>query len=301
MSNIEKQRILSAIDEYIHLSKEELLDDILQTFQSEYDDAKAIAALEQTISYFRVKSPSSTPENSKPKIPSNKQENCHVSTEKHIDDQTTVTVENKCNSIMSSGIRKGQICGGKVYINGMCKRHQPKTSLSEEKCPAIMKAGTRKGQICGARVANCETFCGKHKVTKCVFNINGENCEKNVSVHSPSETHCRIHIKNELNLDTKKFITTVNRFGNMEHKYSGLVFENKKIVGAQHPAGTIVSNLSDDDLECAIVYGLPLDEMFHDQMKDYLNRRKQKQNGSPSSTRRDLQNDSLEESFARIL
>ena len=276
MSGSKKQHIFTAIDEYIQIVREELLDEIFQTFQNEYDDAKAIAALEQTISYFRGKSPVSTPENSKVKITPPLRPDVPLV---NIPSEEVHLTESKCTSILGSGIRKGQACGGKVHMNGMCKRHQSKVPLSEEKCPAIMKAGARKGQICGARVAQCETFCGKHKVTKCVFKVGGEFCGKSISINSPSETHCRIHIKNELNLDTKKFITAVNRFGNMEHKYSGLVFENKKVVGAQHPAGTIVSNLNDDDLECVILYGLPIDTVFLEQMKDYLNRRKHKEIG----------------------
>ena len=196
-----------------------------------------------------------------------------------------------CTSIIKSGARKGNICGSKVYADGFCKRHQVKgctsgvTSItsatatsSEEKCPALLKAGVRKGQICGACVANGETYCGKHKVVKCIFKLeNGDCCGRSISLQSPSETHCRIHVKNELSLDTKKFVTSLNRFGNMEHKYSGLVFENKKVVGAQHPSGTIITNLNDDDLECAIIYGLPIETCFITQMTDYLNRRKRKE------------------------
>lgn len=222
----------------------------------------------------------------------------HSSHSTHPTHPTQPTQPLLCTSIIKSGMRKGQSCGIKVHADGLCKRHQPKvcvessgnagispTNGAEEKCPALLKVGVRKGQICGACVPNGEIYCGKHKVVKCMFKLeNGDYCGRSISLHSTSQTHCRIHVKNELSLDTRKFVTSLNRFGNMEHKYSGLVFENKKVVGAQHPTGTIVSNLNDDDLECVITYGLPIDPCFSSQMSDYLNKRKRKESKSNDSS-----------------
>lgn len=266
-------RIHQAIDEYISSERENLLDDIFYDFKCECKDSKAIAILDTIIGYYRERSPASTPgERKKTPVLHPKDTPIDPIPPSTIGDHAT------CVSLIKSGVRKGQVCGGKIHANGMCKRHQPKVLMSEEKCPALMKAGTRKGQVCGARVANGDTYCGKHKITKCIFKLeSGDCCGRSISHCSPTETHCRIHVKNELGLDTKKFVTVLNRFGNMEHKYSGLVFENKKVIGAQHPTGTIVSNLNDDDFECVIAYGLPISSCFSTQLSDYLNKRRQKE------------------------
>lgn len=277
-------RIHQAIDDYCTSERESLLDDIFSDFCDACKDTKAVAALEQIIGYYREHSPASTPGTPGSHRPRGQRtppttDRSPVITSTSAPPVSTAPIDgNLCVSIIKSGVRKGQACGGKVHANGLCKRHQPKVPLSEEKCPALMKAGARKGQVCGSRVANGDTYCGKHKITKCVFKLpSGDCCGRSISHCSPTETHCRIHVKDELGLDTKKYITMVNRFGNMEHKYSGLVFENKKVIGAQNPTGTIATNLNDDDLECVIVYGLPLDPSFSTQISDYLNRRRQKE------------------------
>jgi hypothetical protein len=267
--------IQKAIDEYCKAERVSLLDDILSDFSEEYSDHKAIEVLERILGCYRIQSPASTPAAKKPRAVTGVNDS-----EPHSQSHSEPRSES-CTAIMKSGNRQGCACGLKVHANNLCKRHQPKSPAgekSEEKCPALMKAGTRAGQMCGAKVCNGDTYCGKHKVTKCVFKLaNGECCGRSVSSNSPSETHCRIHVKNELSLDTTKFVTSLNRFGNMEHKYSGLVFEHKKVIGAQHPAGTIITNLTTDDFECVIVYGLPLDPSFSVQFTDYLNKRKQKE------------------------
>jgi hypothetical protein len=281
-------RIHQAIDDYCTYERESLLDDILSDFRDACKDAKVILALEEIIGYYRGHSPASTPGTPGvhrvrgPRTPPTGDNSPIIAPslppDAPVGPSAPSAPSETCVSLIKSGVRKGHACGGKVHAGGLCKRHQPKVALSEEKCPALMKAGARKGQVCGSKVANGDTYCGKHKITKCVFKLaSGDCCGKNISHCSPTETHCRIHVKNELSLDTKKFVTALNRFGNMEHKYSGLVFENKKVIGAQHPTGTIVTNLNDDDLECVIVYGLPIDTCFSTQMTDYLNRRRQKE------------------------
>ncbi len=180
--------------------------------------------------------------------------------------------EPSCTAVLKSGTRKGQLCRRKVFANSLCKIHAPR-EMSQETCPALMKAGARKGQACGGSLAVGDSLCAKHKITKCVFKLSGTRkcCGKSISKFSPSETHCRVHLIEEMHLDTNKFVLYKNKFGNSEHRYSELVFENKKVVGVQNPSGNVEAYLNDEDLECVIAYRLPVCEELKARLSSYLN------------------------------
>lgn len=287
MSSEAFDRIHQAIDDFCTEERETLLQDILSDLSSEIKDPHSLEVIDRVIGYYLEKR-AATPfspvgrmqrtggtEKTGGTERTERTERVAQSVSENCEDSRNDSVKTGgCSAIMKSGVRKGQECGSKAHSNGMCKRHMPKV-ISDVKCPAIMKAGARKGQACGTSVGNGDTYCGKHKVVKCVFKIGEKHiCGRGISVHSPSETHCRIHLKNELGLDTKTFITVRNRNGYMEHKYSGLIFSDKKVVGIQHQSGDIDANLTDDDFECVIVYGLPLSSEYNEKFSNYISRRK---------------------------
>lgn len=177
-----------------------------------------------------------------------------------------------CTAIMKSGARKGQACGAKVLNGVTCKRHTKVENTSDEKCPAINKGGVNKGQVCGKPVVNGNLYCQKHCITKCKFMCGDKECGRSISPFSPTLSMCRIHLIDELNLDTTKFVLYTNKFGNIEHKYSGLVFTDRKVNGAQHPGGYVIAELTDDDFECIKRYGLPICEHYKEEMINYLNK-----------------------------
>ena len=237
-------RIHRAIDDYLTHERINLLDSILTDFKEECKDQKTIEKLENILNYYRGKSPQSSVASSPAR--------CFTSA------PIFHTIDFKpCNAIIKSGMRQGQMCGSKASLNGFCKRHEKSDKTEKtEKSDKVDKGGVQE-------VKKRCTFCIEE----------GKICGKPISIHSPSDSYCRLHVKDELSLDTKKYIISLNKFGNMEHKYSSLVFENKKVIGSQHPSGTITNTLNDEDLECVLVYGLPISDEFKPQMASYLNRK----------------------------
>lgn len=156
--------------------------------------------------------------------------------------------------------------------NSVCSRHLPKVKTGVT-CPYVMKSGNRIGQPCGKNVPPGFQHCRTHTVTKCVFKEGKKKCGRSISRCSPGEDHCRIHVVNELSLDTSKFVLFLNKFGNREHKYSELIFEDRKVVGKQKMDGSLVPHLSEDDYECVRVYGLPLSEPLVPGMIEYLKKK----------------------------
>lgn len=295
--------IQDAIRDYIQLAITDVLENIMTDFEAESKDERANSLLRRLVEYYmnnvedtpRIKTHVSplgnektvlmvAPISSTSHAPLTSSDVCAVHTVDDKNFSTTDRVDNAnkaCSALMKSGKRKGQLCGAKVSDStGMCKKHQPRVEKTgDTKCMALMKSGTRKGQPCGVAIASGELYCSKHRITKCIFKKpDGNQCGWSISRCSPSESYCRIHIKDELNLDVKSFVLYTNKFGNKEHKYSGLVFEDRKVVGAQNPTGTVTTFLNDEDLECVRVYGLPLCDNFMEKMKDYLNRKKEEEN-----------------------
>lgn len=323
------ENILHSIDNYLKQEKERIyyeslssavssvLTSVLTSFESNSEDSKSTEILREIIQTHL----SNLPQNLSSSLSSSPLSS--VSSVSSVSCISQIEGEN-CNSIIKTGPRKGEKCGMKIHLNGMCKRHSSKESpqpsemkmvsnlstistisnfsthsthstqsthsahssqsaissvsnvvIGDDKCMFILQKGKKIGMMCGCAVKTGEKYCKKHKPVHCCL------CCEPISVHSPSEMYCRVHLKNELNLGNQKFLTYTNKFGNIEHKYSGLVFDiNKKVVGIQNSIGTITNSLSDSDLECVIVYGLPIDECFQEQLIDYLNRKKQKENGS---------------------
>jgi hypothetical protein len=66
----------------------------------------------------------------------------------------------KCQSILKSGKRKGELCS-KSCINKHCGRHQ-KIKLVHPGCSVILKSGKRKGKICGCKCKKDSEKCGRH-------------------------------------------------------------------------------------------------------------------------------------------
>jgi len=178
-----------------------------------------------------------------------------------------------CISKIQSGARKGEMCGAKIHLNSLCKRHSPKED--ENKCSFIMEKGVKIGQPCGKCIPFGELFCAKHKTNQCKHVSEcGKVCNQPISIYSKAESSCRVHLIEELQIDTSKFVTYTNKFGNTEHKYSGFIFENGKVVGIQNTNGTTSTVLNENDFECVIKYGLPIDDFFKNQLIDYLNKKK---------------------------
>jgi len=244
------------------------LDNIMTDFQSECKDEKAVQLLNRIISVHNCELSSISTKDIVEKMVKEPQKEFEKDPEKEGHEK-----KEGCVQLMKSGKRKGEMCGGKITANELCGRHQPKVPLSDTRCETIMKAGTRKGQACGGKVALGSLYCTKHRLVKCVYKDGLVMCGKPISKCSTSESFCRIHIRDELGIDTSKYVLYLNKHGNREHKYSELIFENRVVVGKQNENGTTSMALTYDDLECVKIYGLPLAENFHAQMNDYLKRK----------------------------
>lgn len=189
------------------------------------------------------------------------------------------TDDGKCTAIIKSGSRKDQPCGLKaVDGTSLCRRHsgvkKVVSSLPVGICETELSSGARKGQACGAKTLPGENVCAKHKAHTCVFKIGNKKCGRPLSPFSPSEKHCRIHIFDEIKPDTSTVIITKNKDGLDYHRYSGLVFEEGKVIGKEAADGALDKTLVDDDFECVFLYKLPLSDPYIPAMIDYVKRRK---------------------------
>jgi hypothetical protein len=263
-SRRQMDEVSQAVHKYVRSEVQKHTARIVELFEKEVSDTAAREVLRRLTQTLEVPSPVSHRNDA----PSPSQESSSPE-EKHFDLKPG---EVTCAAVIKTGARKGQLCRGKVFANSLCKRHCPRET-SQETCPALMKSGARKGQPCGGSIAVGDTLCSKHKITKCVFKPAGARkcCGKSISKYSPSETHCRLHLIDEMHLDTDKFILYKNKFGNSEHRYSELVFENKKVVGVQNPSGHIDNYLNEEDLECVVAYRLPVCEELKPRLTAYLN------------------------------
>lgn len=114
----------------------------------------------------------------------------HKSKNKQTDENESIDEESlKCQAIIKSGSRKGQMCGNKkkqtLCIKGLtvhlCGKHSDKSgtnysqsttvgaptpvSLDSDKCQTILKSGKRKGQHCGCKpkiILNGFPYCDRH-------------------------------------------------------------------------------------------------------------------------------------------
>ena len=255
-----------------------VLSGVLSDFTNECKDQKTIEILAGIIDVWIETGKSVTHSPSIAELPIfdpplNKQE------EKKIEPPTLKGNPGKCPVLMKSGPRKDQPCDRLLKgQNQVCTQHLPKLNTGI-KCEAVMKAGVRKGQLCGKNVAPGDIFCGTHKHTKCIYKLTlpgtskESKCGRPISRCSTSESYCRIHLPFEMHIDKSKFVLTQNKFGSKEHKYSELIFEDKKVIGKQKLDGGTLTMLSDDDYECIRVYGLPLSDNLIEGMHDYIKRR----------------------------
>lgn len=277
--------IKERVDEIYREKVEDIVYGILTDFKNECKDKKAVDTLSRIIDVWMDNDlDQMSPEHKKSSEPSPLMTSTDVQPPptaamalsdppKEVKTEPTVPKAGTCQIPLKSGPRKGQPCGGPLKGNNqMCQKHLPRV-VTGIKCEAIMKAGSRKGQQCGKPVGPGDLFCGTHKVTKCVWKEGKKKCGRPISKCSPSETFCRIHLPQEITIDKSKFVLFTNKFGSKEHRYSELIFEDKKVCGKQKADGGTLSVLSDDDYECVKVYGLPLADALVPGMLDYLRRR----------------------------
>lgn len=139
-----------------------------------------------------------------------------------------------CEYIMKSGKRRGNSCGKKVIKNDLCRTHCPKN------CKVVIESGPRKG----------------------------EKCNRLVSDRSTTGKYCMVHMKNE----EETLVLRLNKWGQLCHTNSGLVFQNKMVIGKQTDSGDIVKLLEDIDFECILEYGFKMSPAIKSACDLYQNR-----------------------------
>lgn len=265
-------RVFTALDDYIHEQIEEgMMFILLQMREDLKDDVLYDTLITHVDNYchnlFDLEEKSKVKKERKKKEPDLESE-----TEEFSPNHKPLN-PNSCSALLKSGPNKGKQCT-LIIVEGttLCKRHQPKAPKCEsfEVCSHPMKSGVRAGQPCGAKAMYGEKVCGKHKIVKCIHQTGRKKCGRPISKFSSSETFCRVHIIEELNIDTSKVILRKTKFGHKEHKYSELLFEEGKAIGKLTVDGGITKSLNDDDLECVKVYNLPLADEHIPKMKEYL-------------------------------
>jgi hypothetical protein len=187
----------------------------------------------------------------------------------------------KCTSLLKTGVNKGKYCEYKAEENGLCKRHRPKVVGAGGICSFIIKTGARKNEECGAKTQPGDLYCSKHKATNCVFDLAGKKCGKTLSIHSPSGQYCRVHLIDELEIDTSKFFKpkVPNKFGNLVHEKTGFVFEkveNELLVSKKQLSNGSFAPLDEEDYECIIAYKFPssfLPKEIISKVKEYQQRK----------------------------
>lgn len=173
-----------------------------------------------------------------------------------------------CTEILKSGSRKGSMCMKPVVANGKCGRHG---GIVEQKtyggtCEMIIKSGARANQPCGAKTCVGESFCARHKKKSCCYLLHGKPCGQPLSDFSPSQSYCRIHIIQELSIDTSTYTLMINSFKQKEHKWSGMIFDDSKVIGKKGENGMVDGALNDEDLRAMIYYKLPPDPKYLERM-----------------------------------
>lgn len=173
-----------------------------------------------------------------------------------------------CTEILKSGSRKGSMCMKPVVANGKCGRHG---GIVEQKtyggtCEMIIKSGARANQPCGAKTCVGESFCARHKKKSCCYLLHGKPCGQPLSDFSPSQSYCRIHIIQELSIDTSTYTLMINSFKQKEHKWSGMIFDDSKVIGKKSENGMVDGALNDEDLRAMIYYKLPPDPKYLERM-----------------------------------
>ncbi len=195
--------------------------------------------------------------------------NVHTKTE-----ESVKSVEEKkltgsfCTELLKSGSRKGSMCMKPVVANGKCGRHG---GVVEQKtyggtCEMIIKSGARANQPCGAKTCVGESFCARHKKKSCCYLLHGKPCGQPLSDFSPSQSYCRIHIIQELSIDTSTYTLMINSFKQKEHKWSGMIFDDSKVIGKKGENGLVDGALNDEDLRTMIYYKLPPDPKYFERM-----------------------------------
>ncbi len=169
-----------------------------------------------------------------------------------------------CTTIMKSGARAGQMCMKPAINNGKCGRHGGATEQKNYggTCEMIMKSGVRMGQPCGAKTLVGEIYCNRHKKKSCIFSVCGKPCGQPLSDFSPTQSYCRIHLIQELSIDTSNYVLTINPFGQKEHRWTGMIFDDGKVIGKKGDNGMIDAALNDEDLKAIIYYRLPPDQKY---------------------------------------
>jgi hypothetical protein len=186
---------------------------------------------------------------------------------REIDSTSVCTREDQCDKISEKGSEK-------------CKE---KKSVKQKEDVRLCDFIDDKGMICGKRVPLGENYCSKHTISGCCF-INGrKKCGNKISLDSLTGKSCRLHLIQEFSIDTSKFIIHTNKHGNMEHKYTGIIFIENKATGVQIADGN-VCELTDEDLLCVKAYKLPLDVKYHPRMRDLLSSLQQPQSILPSQS-----------------
>lgn len=173
-----------------------------------------------------------------------------------------------CTELLKSGSRKGSMCMKPVVANGKCGRHG---GVVEQKtyggtCEMIIKSGARANQPCGAKTCVGESFCARHKKKSCCYLLHGKPCGQPLSDFSPSQSYCRIHIIQELSIDTSTYTLMINSFKQKEHKWSGMIFDDSKVIGKKGENGLVDGALNDEDLRTMIYYKLPPDPKYFERM-----------------------------------
>jgi len=186
-----------------------------------------------------------------------------------------VPIEERCKETLKSGVNIGKPCPNRAVTDGRCRRHIPKENTSGMTCMATMKSGTRNGEVCGAACRGGDIYCTRHKNVKCTFKDDKKKaCQYGISRSSADEKYCRVHLTEEFAINTSKFLLYTNKFGNREHNYSELVFEDRKVIGRQMIDGSINTELTEEDLDCIRVYHLPINPKFNEQMTAHLQKLK---------------------------
>lgn len=137
-------------------------------------------------------------------------------------------------------------------------------------CTFTLKTGPRKGERCKGKISTKNPrFCSRHLPKGCMFRT-AEHKLCNGPIVTNSNGDITEFCKEHLPID--HLTINVNKWGHLEHKPTGLIFQDKKVIGKQGDSKVLLP-LSDQDLENIFNYSFPLDEKLMETMRDYLLRR----------------------------
>lgn len=147
--------------------------------------------------------------------------------------------------------------------------------LEAKKCRYKYKKGKKQ---CDVILKSGEFYCKNHRGKGCIHVLtNGprihQRCDQSII---GTNIYCSLHApKHENPIDEFKNVAVLNRFGQMEHLDTQLIFEGKAVCGKRGPRGSVIP-LDDDDFEAVRKHKFMVVDSLVFLMEDYMKRYKNK-------------------------